>query len=318
MGNAMGLVRTIRAGALHYAAAATRGSIPSPAAHPAAAASASSELGDGESAGPGQDGAAPPAGRFLAAAAQLAEQGLCSEAHAAAARVLDDAVAQLHARNGKGGLALLCQAPRVYSRCPCLHALTTWPAWPLACSAFMEAADPQWAEETTGHGHFKCMDGQEKDSSMDGMNSLMLATGADYYGMLVAVFQREAAAPAHAHLAAFHALVPALTLAAVEAALLSKEALQRQRRRGPVPKEAGFTDDGFTLGLAYLLKARRAHDVHALLAVRMPLNGCCLLLSHCPAGKSCSSERSAGAAPKVRVGWGPARRRRTNKWYVKL
>ena len=85
-----------------------------------------------------------------------------------------------------------------------------------------------------------------------------LATGADYYGMLVAVFQREAATPAHAHLVAFHALMPALSLAAVEAALLSKEALQRQRRGGPVPKEAGFTDDGFALGLAYLLKARRA------------------------------------------------------------
>ena len=32
--------------------------------------------------------------------------------------------------------------------------------------------------------------------------------------MLVAVFQRELAGPAHAHLAAFHALVPALSLAA--------------------------------------------------------------------------------------------------------
>ncbi len=80
------------------------------------------------------------------------------------------------------------------------------------------------------------------------------ATGADYFGALVAVFQREATGAGHAHLAAFHALVPALTLAAVEAALLSKEALARQRRGGPAPKEAGFTDDGFALGLAYLLK----------------------------------------------------------------
>ena len=42
----------------------------------------------------------------------------------------------------------------------------------------------------------------------------MAPAGADYYGVLVGVFQRELAGPAHAHLAAFHALVPALSLAA--------------------------------------------------------------------------------------------------------
>ena len=97
----MGLVRNIRAGALHYTTAATRG-IPSSAAPTAAAALGSSELGTRDGAEPDQTDPPAPAARFSAAAAQFAEQGVCSEAHAAAARVLDDAVAQLHARNSKG------------------------------------------------------------------------------------------------------------------------------------------------------------------------------------------------------------------------
>lgn len=55
------------------------------------------------------------------------------------------------------------------------------------------------------------------------------------------------------HLRAFHMAVPALVAAAVEAALVAKEALAR-RRRGPAA--AGFTDDGFPLGLVFLLKAQ--------------------------------------------------------------
>lgn len=45
--------------------------------------------------------------------------------------------------------------------------------------------------------------------------------------------------------------LPALAAGAVEAGLVAKEALSR-RRRGGTP--AGFTDDGFPLGVAFLLK----------------------------------------------------------------
>ena len=53
------------------------------------------------------------------------------------------------------------------------------------------------------------------------------------------------------HLRLLHMALPALVAGAVEAGLVAKEALSR-RRRGGTP--AGFTDDGFPLGVAFLLK----------------------------------------------------------------
>lgn len=52
----------------------------------------------------------------------------------------------------------------------------------------------------------------------------------------------------NAHLRSFYALVPALTLCHVESQLLAKDRLLKRMKGG------GFTDDGFALGLAYLLR----------------------------------------------------------------
>ena len=75
-------------------------------------------------------------------------------------------------------------------------------------------------------------------------------TGPDYYAVLVRVFS-EQMQPQAGTLAFFHVAAPALTLNGVEAALLAKEQLPHRRQLNTT---AAFTDDGFPLGLAFLLK----------------------------------------------------------------
>mmetsp|Transcript_7605 Transcript_7605/g.19370 ORF Transcript_7605/g.19370 Transcript_7605/m.19370 type:complete len:1168 (-) Transcript_7605:91-3594(-) len=77
------------------------------------------------------------------------------------------------------------------------------------------------------------------------------AEGTDYFKVLVDVFSTELCSENNAHLKEFYLLLPALTLSAVEFILHSKE---RLAKRGKEALTAAFTDDGFALGVAYVLR----------------------------------------------------------------
>jgi len=76
-----------------------------------------------------------------------------------------------------------------------------------------------------------------------------LKEGTDYFKMLVSVFVKSFRSPQNIHLKNFYIIVPSLTLNFVEHILLSKEKFNKKGKG-----EGFFTDDGFAIGTAYILK----------------------------------------------------------------
>ncbi|KYO36435.1 WASH complex subunit 4 [Alligator mississippiensis] len=75
------------------------------------------------------------------------------------------------------------------------------------------------------------------------------AEGTEYFKMLVDVFAPEFRSPKNMHLRNFYIIVPPLTLNFVEHSISCKEKLNKKNKSG-----AAFTDDGFAMGVAYILK----------------------------------------------------------------
>eukprot|EP01111_Echinosteliopsis_oligospora_P016308 TRINITY_DN6722_c0_g1_i1.p1 TRINITY_DN6722_c0_g1~~TRINITY_DN6722_c0_g1_i1.p1 ORF type:complete len:602 (+),score=102.79 TRINITY_DN6722_c0_g1_i1:173-1807(+) len=79
------------------------------------------------------------------------------------------------------------------------------------------------------------------------------AEGTEYFKMLVSVFAGEFRNPQNQHLRNFYMIVPPLTLNFIEHILLSKDRLFKKTKN--LGSEAlVFTDDGFAIGVAYILK----------------------------------------------------------------
>mmetsp|Transcript_14300 Transcript_14300/g.21613 ORF Transcript_14300/g.21613 Transcript_14300/m.21613 type:complete len:1166 (+) Transcript_14300:135-3632(+) len=79
--------------------------------------------------------------------------------------------------------------------------------------------------------------------------------GSDYFKMMEKNFSEELLKEKYKHVRRFYIMIPALTLSYVESMLSSKEKLKRNL------KGANFTDDGFIIGIAFILKV--LHQVTA-------------------------------------------------------
>ncbi|XP_032078057.1 WASH complex subunit 4 [Thamnophis elegans] len=75
------------------------------------------------------------------------------------------------------------------------------------------------------------------------------AEGTEYFKMLVDVFAPEFRSLKNMHLRNFYIIVPPLALNFIEHSISCKEKLNKKNKVG-----AAFTDDGFAMGVAYILK----------------------------------------------------------------
>nr|XP_055047573.1 WASH complex subunit 4 [Misgurnus anguillicaudatus] len=75
------------------------------------------------------------------------------------------------------------------------------------------------------------------------------AEGTEYFKKLVGVFAPEFRSAKNMHLRNFYMIVPPLTVNFVEHSISCKEKLNKKNKEG-----AAFTDDGFAMGVAYILK----------------------------------------------------------------
>eukprot|EP00039_Didymoeca_costata_P001169 m.50316 g.50316 ORF g.50316 m.50316 type:complete len:1190 (+) comp10662_c0_seq1:292-3861(+) len=93
-----------------------------------------------------------------------------------------------------------------------------------------------------------CEAAKNVDAALNNLTT-NFAEGTEYFSMLVNIFSKEFRSDKNLHLKNFHMIVPPLTINFVEHMISSKDKINRKNKIG-----AAFTDDGFAMGVAYILK----------------------------------------------------------------
>ena len=83
--------------------------------------------------------------------------------------------------------------------------------------------------------------------------------GIDYFQVLVQVFQQVMLTADHGYLKNFYMIIPSLCINYVDTTRVSKDKMDKVKRAG-ARQVAYFTDDGFAIGIAYILAILKQND----------------------------------------------------------
>jgi len=114
------------------------------------------------------------------------------------------------------------------------------------------------------------------DAIIEALKHNFTSEGTDYFRMFVSVFSPQFHTEANMHLKNFYILIPALTISFCEAMLSSKERMNKYKKGAKNASDGQFTDDGFAIGVAFILKLldqdREFESLHWFQSILSKLN----------------------------------------------